>query len=160
MVTELPAVEEIREFAETALQSVFETMLSIELAPIPAATLEKKAEDQIVSSVGFNGIVIGSVSLHTHLPFARLLTSRMLGIPDAEIEGEMINDALGELSNMVAGYVKSRLCDRGCACVLTIPSIVRGADLHVQTPPQVISRVLGFQFESYQLRVSVFVKEA
>ena len=61
----------------------------------------------------------------------------MLGISESEVDaGEMVTDAIGELSNMVAGYVKSRLCDSGLPCTLTIPSVVRGQELSVEGSAQ------------------------
>jgi CheY-specific phosphatase CheX len=54
----------------------------------------------------------------------------MLGTPEAELGGnEMVNDVIGELLNMIVGSVKSRLCDSGVLCVLTIPSVMRGRHL-------------------------------
>jgi chemotaxis protein CheX len=62
-----------------------------------------------------------------------MITSLLLGIAEAELDtGEMVTDAIGELSNMVVGYVKSRLCDGGWHCVLTIPSVVRGQQLTIE----------------------------
>jgi len=85
----------------------------------------------------------------------------MLGIEDAEVDpGEMVNDAVGELSNMVAGYVKSRLCDAGSQCTLTIPSVVRGQQLSVELSSNVTRRVIGFRNGENQLVAEVMVKES
>ena len=46
-----------------------------------------------------------------------------------ELQGagdEVVNDAIGELTNMVVGGFKNALCDAGYPCRLTIPSISAG----------------------------------
>ena len=48
------------------------------------------------------------------------------------VQDEMVNDAIGELTNMVVGHIKSRLPEGGSGCSLTIPSIVRGSHLSVE----------------------------
>jgi len=71
----------------------------------------------------------------------------------------MVTDAIGELSNMVAGYVKSRLCNGGLPCVLTIPSVVRGQQLSVEGSAQVMRRVIGFRNCAHHLLAEVMLKE-
>ena len=62
---------------------------------------------------------------------------------------------MGELSNMVVGYVKSRLCDSGLPCTLTIPSVVRGQQLSVEGSAQVTRRAIGFRNCKYHLLAEV-----
>jgi chemotaxis protein CheX len=93
--------------------------------------------------------------------FARVITSRMLGIGESEVDpGEMVTDAIGELSNMVAGYVKSRLCNGGLPCTLTIPSVVRGQELSVEGSTQLVRRVIGFRNCKYHLLAEVLLKNS
>jgi chemotaxis protein CheX len=91
--------------------------------------------------------------------FAREITCRLLGIGDAEIESEsMVNDAIGELANMVVGQIKSRLCDRGLPCVLTIPSIVRGSSFSVEGCSTDQHEAYRFMCANQQLSVEVLAK--
>ena len=43
-----------------------------------------------------------------------------------EIGEREISDVVGELTNMLAGGCKSRLCDQGCPVAISIPNIIRG----------------------------------
>ena len=87
------------------------------------------------------------------------MASRMLSMPEAEIEGnEMVNDVMGEVSNMVVGNIKSRLCDRGMECVLTIPSIVRGNHFSIEPVSSTERNVMSFRCEGSQLVVEVLLK--
>jgi chemotaxis protein CheX len=70
----------------------------------------------------------------------------MLGLAEAELQGdEMVNDVIGELSNMIVGCAKPRLCDAGAPCVLTIPSIVRGQNFEIEPARRCNRRLLGFR---------------
>src|SRR6202012_1426446 len=90
-------------------------------------------ESFIAASVGFVGDVSGIVYIYLKAPLAQVLASRLLGIPEAEADDdELTGDAIGELSNMIVGAAKSRLCDLGLACTLTIPSIIRGKGLSTE----------------------------
>lgn len=153
-------IDEIQALAQDTVREVFQTMLSMSMTPHPPLPLPPDPQGQIVSSVGFIGQVTGAIYLYTRISFAKVMTSRMLGIEEDEVDtGEMINDALGELTNMVVGGVKSHLCDRGLSCTLTIPSIVRGQQLSVEKSSQVATRLIGFAYGNHHLLAEIFVKE-
>jgi chemotaxis protein CheX len=157
MTTQL---EQIEELTHQAVREVFQSMLSMEMTPAPAVPLPPDPEGQIVGSVGFIGKTSGVIHLKGGLGFAKVMTSRMLGISTQEVDGsEMVNDAVGELSNMVGGFVKSRLCDRGWSCTLTIPSIVRGQQLSIEGPAQTKRKMICFRCGEYQLLAELLVKE-
>ena len=160
MISPPEQIDQIQELAQSAVRDVFQTMLSLQVLPREPSPLLPDPEGEIVSSVGFIGDITGIIYLYARVSFARVLTSRMLGLDEAEVEsGEMINDALGELSNMVVASVKSHLCDRGLPCTLTIPSIVRGQKLSVEKPSQVKSRVIAFANGEHHFLVELFVKD-
>src|ERR1051326_2370767 len=94
-----PHLEEIERLTSDAVRNVFQTMLSMEVAPrSPVSELSNDVE--IISSVGFIGEITGSIYLCSNTRLARFVTSRMLGLEDHEIDSDsMINDAFGELGN-------------------------------------------------------------
>jgi chemotaxis protein CheX len=137
----MPATEEIsesllRENIVRAVADVFKTMLgkSVRASEPPDEAL-RAAVPQVVGTVGFIGDITGVVYLYFEQPFASQCTSRMLGMSDRELQtagDDVVNDAIGELTNMVAGSFKNALCDAGFPCKLTIPSILRGRNLCVE----------------------------
>lgn len=144
-----------------AVKEVFQSMLSMEVNPEPPNPLTADPDGQIIGSVGFIGDATGIICLYAGAGFARVITSRLLGIPEEEVDAEeMVPDAIGELSNMVAGYVKSRLCDRGLPCTLTIPSVVRGQQLSVECSGQVTTRAIGFHNCKHHLLAEVLLKDS
>lgn len=154
-------IEQIELLTRKAVPEVFRSMVSMELSAeeVPAS-LQLDPEGQIIGSVGFAGDATGIIYLYAGLGFAKVITSRMLGIELSEVDpGDMVNDAIGELSNMVVGYVKSRLCDSGLPCTLTIPSVVRGQQLSVEGSCRIARIVIGFRNGEHQLVAEVLAKE-
>jgi len=116
---------------------------------------------QVVGSVGFIGEVNGLVYLHFDLAFARLCASQMLGLSEKELDAagpEVVNDAMGELTNMTVGGFKNRLCDVGYPCKLTIPSILRGTGICVQPISSVVRHVYQFECSGHHLWADVQLK--
>lgn len=102
----------------------------------------------------------GVICLYASVSFAKVITSRMLDLPLEKVDAnEMVNDTLGELANMVVGYVKSHLCDGGLPCTMTIPSIVRGQQLSVEASAQIGRKVVGFTTGQHVLRAEVLLKQ-
>jgi chemotaxis protein CheX len=159
MITEVSRIDEVLDLTNQAVLDVFQTMLAMGVTPHDPIPLPSDPEGQVISSVGFIGEITGAAYLHARVSFARLITGRMLGLAVEEVESEMVNDALGELSNMVVGNVKSLLCNRGLACTLTIPSIVRGHQLSIEKPAHVSTRVVGFKYGEHHLLAEIFIKE-
>ncbi len=140
--TLLSAVEEL---TRASVREVFRTMLEIEVADAADAPLAPGDAGQIFASVGFVGDVTGVVHLCAGVPLAKVITGHMLGLSESDVvSDEMLNDGFAELGNMVVGWVKSRLSNRGWPCVLTLPSVVRGNNLSIQSIPNTCGRILGF----------------
>lgn len=154
-------MEQIDQLTRDAIKEVFQSMLSMDVNPEAPSPLPPDPEGQIIGSVGFIGDATGIICLYAGLGFARVITGKLLGIPDNEVDsGEMVSDAMGELSNMVVGYVKSRLCNSGLPCVLTIPSVVRGQELSMEGAGDLTRRVIGFRDCQYHLLAEVMLKDS
>ncbi len=152
-------IEDVEKLIDTSVTEVFSTMLNLQMKLEPAHTALPNGEPQVAGSVGFVGRLTGVVYLYSTQAFARRMTGKLLGLADNEIEGEeMVNDAIGELSNMVVGHIKSRLSDRGMPCVLTIPSVVRGSNFSIETVSPSERRAFSFRCETGHLVVEILIK--
>jgi chemotaxis protein CheX len=110
-----------------------------------------EGEAHIAGAVGFIGDMTGVVYIYCPLSLARLLTARLAGIDEAEVDAdEMVNDSVGELANRVVGGFKGKLSERDIQCVLTIPSIVRGSNFAVETVNDTERVVCAFRTETNQ----------
>jgi chemotaxis protein CheX len=139
---------------------VFRTMLSLEVELAEPVSLQEFGETLVAAYVGFTGEANGVVYLHATASFARKMAGCMLGMAEEELDDEMVNDAVGELSNMIVGSVKSCLCDSGTPCVLTIPSIMRGNNFKVEVSPSQHHRLLGFSCGKDRVLVELLMKHA
>lgn len=86
----------------------------------------------LVASVGFVGDMNGIINTHFDDNIATDLSGLMLGMTPAEVlENDVLTDSMGELANMIVGVFKNTLGGVGVVCKLTLPSIIRGTDFHV-----------------------------
>jgi len=125
---------DLKDLVTRTLTNVFDTMLSMNIEQIDDGGKGIDGGMQIIGSVGFAGKVMGNINIQVDGDFARIITAQMLGMKTDEIESEEdVFDVIGELCNMVGGDIKSRLCDNGFTCKLSIPSVTGGNDLKVES---------------------------
>ena len=152
-------IDDLDQLVTSAVTQIFSTMLGMELRPAPLGSVSSNGDPQIAGAVGFIGRLTGVVYIYTTVPFARRITAAFLGMSDAEVESEeMINDAIGEMANMVVGQMKSRLSDRGIACALTIPSVVRGSHFSIEAITTVEGKLYNFEACGKCLIIQVLFK--
>ena len=153
------ATSDIHNYVAGHLGEVFDTMLSMKA--VPGAALEARfAGEHVSGSVGVAGqTVTGSVYLHLSSAFAGLATATMLGLPPEEVPAVPdINDVVAEMTNMIAGGLKSWLCDAGAGCVLTIPAVIRGTSFSIKPKPGVELIPIGFACGETSGLVEVHIK--
>lgn len=142
-----------------AVTEVFGTMLNMQMLAMPVGDCVFDGEAQIASAVGFTGQLSGVVYFYTTTRFAGRITRGLIGMDDSEaVTEEMVNDAMGEIANMVVGHFKSRLVDRGVMCVMTIPSIVRGSQFGIEAVSQTDVERLGFRSGNNFLLVELLIR--
>lgn len=151
----------VEALVKSAVGTVFDTMLNMPMKEVPGDGFSFGNELQIASSVGFTGNLNGVIYLYSTVQFAGRITSGLLGLSEAEAQQEeYVNDAMGEIANMVVGHVKSRLTDSGVACVMTIPSIVRGSRLGIEAVSRTEVVRMSFQNGDSHLLVEVLIEKA
>jgi CheY-specific phosphatase CheX len=151
------AAADIQEYVVHHMEAVFETMLSLKAIPGEANPLEG---ERVTGSVGMAGDkVTGRVYLHLPAAFATQATAAMLGLAPEDITGhDEVNDVTGEVTNMLAGGLKSWFCDRGAKCALTTPAVIRGTSFAVSTKPGIEHILIGFGCNQYRGQIEVHVK--
>jgi len=107
---------------------VFETMVFRSLGsktPIRGEALRPRSN--VVGTVAFAGARCGVVAFYSTTETARTITGAMLGIAPAQVNGEM-PDAIGEITNMIAGTFRTKMAAHGPAWAITVPSVTIGSD--------------------------------
>lgn len=129
---------------ECAAVEVFELMVGVRLQPDPACTEEPRGEQ--TAMVGMAGALCGMTTLRCSHATAVKFAALMLG-GDAQSNPSMARDALGELSNMIAGNFKSKISTLADHCLLSVPTVITGDDYSMATvdPSEVVTVVLRFE---------------
>lgn len=157
-------IKDLEALFSPAVTEVFTTMLNyskLEVQVVPPDSVPTNGETHLASAVGFVGEFTGVVYLHVGTAFARKLTCRLLKMTPEEVDSdEIVNDAMGEIANMVVGYIKSRFCENGVACAVTIPSIVRGSHFSIESVGADQRRVFSLTCEDGQFWAEALAKTA
>jgi chemotaxis protein CheX len=152
-------IADIHEFMLRHLADVFDTMLSLKAVPVSGASAPAFG-GRVSGSVGFAGeTVTGAVYLHLSAPFSTHVAAAMLGMTPEEITGEAeVNDVVGEVTNMLAGGLKSWLCDAGAECAVSTPAIIRGTAFVIESMADVHRELLVFDCGPDRFVVEVHIK--
>lgn len=150
---------DLKEFLTNAIGSVFDMMLSMEAEFIDLDFQSPAGDSRIAGTVSFAGKVMGNINIQVNEAFARVMTAAILDIELDEIGGEEeIYDVIGEVSNMIGGDLKSRLCDAGYFCELSIPSITSGHNYKIASKNWVRHESVDFRCRQHTGRVEVYIK--
>jgi chemotaxis protein CheX len=145
-----------------AVKGVFQTMLSMPLELEDPPNLQSVTTGQhVVGTVGFAGAVMGNVSIFVSRQFAREMTAAMLGMTVDDIgSDEEVHDVIGEVCNMVGGDLKSRLCDAGFTCSLSIPSVTFGESFRTESKGWERHERYGVRNSHHSALMEVYIKAA
>jgi chemotaxis protein CheX len=123
--------DELARYVISATKEVFETMVMMELEDqYPLTEPVTRFKFSITGMVGLAGTYTGILSIHCPQDLAMKITSNMLGM-DVEEIGEDVNDALGEIANMLGGHVKQVLSKGGMDLNLSLPTVIFGSEYSV-----------------------------
>ena len=142
------------------VEEVFCTMVGREdllHLPINVAP-ETHFRDCITAMVGFAGVYSGLVSLHAPKKLALAFTSSMLGMEIDDLNDD-VRDALGEITNMIAGSFKQHISRGGADIKLSTPSIVGGDDYFINAGNNLDSLTLRFASEEEWFIVSIVLEK-
>jgi len=165
---------EVESMIKHAVEKFFTTMVSegckldevIDVPPISASGAPPpqpliENTSMVASAVGYIGTVSGVIYLYINEHLAKEITCKFLGMEMREVEAdghETVNDALGEISNMVVGTFKNAMCDKGYNCRLTIPSILRGNSFVIEHNSEVTRRIYRFKVFDSIFAVDILMK--
>jgi len=138
------------------VEEVFCTMVGMEdLLHLPVQVApETHFKDCITAMVGFAGSYNGLVSLHAPQQLALAFTSGMLGM-EVTVLNDDVHDALGEITNMIAGSFKQHISRGGADIKLSTPSIVSGDDYFVNAGSNLDTLSLRFATDEEWFIVSI-----
>ena len=141
--------------ADVVVIEIFGMMFGFDIKPIevPDSSLSSPELDERTAIVGFSGPMRGSCQIRISSVAARSIASAMLGGAPIEEDDDSINDALGELCNMLAGGWKNSIPELSSECALSPPTVISGHDykVHIRKPSAKLSRTYHFNAHALHL---------
>lgn len=111
-------------------KTVFETMIFMDITESCDPAMKNDDPESIMGSISFKGSIEGCLSIFCSKKCSQLIALNMLGMDeDEQISEEEIQDAIGEVANMVMGSVKGALDDSPVKIEVSIPIVVKGSGL-------------------------------
>ncbi len=141
---------------ELSAREVFDIMLCTRLHPFDSPA--KSSEGAFTALVGLAGSLRGVLSIRCNDQAARIMASKMLGMPIEEVDNDSW-DALGEIANMIAGNFKGKLSGIGNHCMLSVPTIITGTDYEARSLGAGNTIEVIFEFENKPLWVTLELNE-
>ena len=141
---------------ELSAREVFDIMLCTRLRAFDDSA--DNHDGEFTALVGLAGSLCGVLSIRCNDQAARIMASKMLGMPPEEVDNDSW-DALGEIANMIAGNFKGKLSGIGNHCMLSVPTIIVGTDYETRSLRGGNMIEVVFEFEDKPLWVSLELHE-
>jgi chemotaxis protein CheX len=147
--------------ADSTVTEIFKMMFGFDIKPaelsIPEVLICGLNERTAV--VGFSGAVRGSCQIRMTSQAATSIASAMLGGAPIGEDDDSVNDALGELCNMLAGGWKNGTPGLASECVLSPPTVISGRDykVHMSKPSLQVTR--RYQFDIHALHLTLCLED-
>jgi chemotaxis protein CheX len=150
------SVEYINPFLTSTI-NVFRTMAACELTRgTPYLADGTQPTHEISGVIGLSGKAIGTVVLSLGEPVALKVTAAMLGEEPPEMNSDVV-DAIGELTNMIAGSAKAQL--EHLEMSVSLPSVIMGRNHRVAFPGDIQPIAIPFESDWGPVCVEVGLRE-
>jgi chemotaxis protein CheX len=138
-----------------ATTDVFETMIFRQLtAKDTVWGHATRPKSQIVGTVGFAGSSTGLVAFHSSIAAAKEITGAMLGM---ELDEEGLPDAVGEVTNMIAGAFRTRMAAFQDAWAISVPTVTVGSDFYIKPISTGDRVIVSFSMDAHELCVELLI---
>lgn len=134
--------------ADDVVTEIFKMMFGLDITTADSSIADPIAcgVDERTAVVGFSGVMRGSCQIRMTSIAATSIASAMLGGDSVGEDDDCVNDALGELCNMLAGGWKNDTPGLSSECVLSPPTVISGRNykVHASKPSLKVSRTYRF----------------
>jgi chemotaxis protein CheX len=129
-------------------KEIFETMIFVNLEE-SCETEEIIEGDSLLGSITFKGGIEGCFAMCCSAPCAKTIALNMLAMdPSEELSEAEISDAIGEVTNMVMGGIKSRILDAVSNIEVSIPLVTSGQGLQNSLGEGAIKALVKVKFDN------------
>lgn len=107
---------------------IWSTFLNMQVSPTDQPFKPIGKDNTLAGCVQITGEWQGTVTLYAPKDLGKKIAASMYAMEEPEIDDQMIQDVMGEITNMIAGNIKSLL---PTPCSISLPSVaVTDYDLH------------------------------
>ncbi|GJL80112.1 MAG: hypothetical protein NPINA01_31010 [Nitrospinaceae bacterium] len=142
--------KEICEYTE----SIWQSILSLEARPTENGQEISKNNYALAGCIHITGAWEGTVTIDYPMSLAKQVASIMFNLNNQEVDKELIQDALGELTNMTGGNIKSLLPE---PCYLSLPAVAV-TDSAMRIPGSELVTKVTFKCKDDNFQVSLLKK--
>jgi CheY-specific phosphatase CheX len=139
-----------------ASNQFWEQMLAITLEPVPMAEIFCVGTRHLLGSVELSGVWRGRIEVRIDEKLANLATAAMLMQPPESVLKDDMLDATKEITNMIAGTIKSAL-PRPCA--MTVPESMVEPERVCEAQRTDFTLAVGFRHAEGDLMVRVWERD-
>jgi chemotaxis protein CheX len=141
---------------EDVLSSIAQTMLSCN-SRIFSWDHNQAIPTGLSAMVGFGGKISGFVAMHLSQQDACRLAGSLVGMT-FDLVDDIVVDAVGEMSNMLAGGLKKYACSGDDDLIkISIPSIVQGSNYSMRAPKDAERLDVGVEMGSCSFALQLVV---
>ena len=116
-----------------AVREAFDLMLDMQIRSSEGDAPAGHGGSRLSGGICFSGDIWGWMNIEFSESFSRRIAAIMLAMAPDELDDiEEVKDVIGEVCNMVAGGLKSSLCDAGCNCRISPPTFTQGSDFELE----------------------------
>lgn len=139
---------ELKERVVDSTKEIFTTMVMMEIEESgDAIEMLTTFHDGISGVIGLAGTFKGVMAIHLPSSVAFAITGNFLGMEVNEIN-EDVEDAIGEIANMLGGNIKTILSEKGRDIDLSLPSTISGKDYEFQTSKNAERTIVKFSTDN------------
>jgi chemotaxis protein CheX len=141
--------------ADDTVSEVFGMMLGFQVEAVFEDRGGNEELEARTAIVGFSGAMRGSCQIRLDSRAARSIASAMLGGVAVEEGDASIDDAVGELCNMLAGGWKNQVPGLSSNCSLSPPTVISGWNYRVHTSAGSKKMSRSYSFDEYVLHLTL-----
>ena len=141
--------EEILEITETT----WSAMMGLDIHPNATYPIPSGYENILIGQVNISGGWEGQVRLHATAALARSTAEKIFAMPPESIQAQDQIDTIYELTNIIAGNIKSLLPE---PCQLSLPTVQLGSEWEPSVAEADLVSELAFECEGHPLLVTVW----
>jgi chemotaxis protein CheX len=139
-----------------AVETIWTTMFGLQATANPTMMAGRLKASTLTGCIYITGAWQGAVKVECSGGLARRVAAIMFGADVCDVTPDQINDALGELTNIIGGNIKALLPEPSH---LSMPAVTEGTDYLFSVPGSRPMAEMSFTCEGKPFQVTILQSE-